>query len=550
MPYVRVLSPDVRGKIAAGEVITRPSSVIKELLENSLDAHAKRIEVDIGNGGKEKCLVNDDGQGMSREDAQLALERYATSKITSIGDIENIKTFGFRGEALASIAHVSLFEMETSNGTIGTRIVAEAGKIKGVYDSARPKGTRVKVSDLFYNLPARSKFLKSAAWERRLIIELVKTYAVVCPGVAFSVTVSGKEVLNLQPGDSMYQRATILLPRQVTELLTSVDFQLGQARITGVLSRPGLSAKHKLTYIYVNSRPVRYPRLFRTIMEAYQNPQNIPAFALDIQVEPQSVDVNVHPTKSEVKFQDERYIMDLLQQVIKREIYKQTAAVEYDTVQHGARSAGTKPQRFVQDVVMTYDEKERVEPASGSEEFWQLHNTYILAQTKSGLIIVDQHVAHERVIYESIMKGRVQSQRLLFPITIELTPEEHHVYEKTKHTLQGMGIEFKEFSAHTVVIDSLPSGVRTNREEISGLFGELNELGDLIEEKSRIATVVACRGALKAGQRLSPAEMQALIDRLFATENPYTCPHGRPIVIRLTVEELARKFGRSLPVAH
>jgi DNA mismatch repair protein MutL len=285
-------------------------------------------------------------------------------------------------------------------------------------------------------------------------------------------------------------------------------------------------------------------------MEAYQNPQNIPAFALDIQVEPQSVDVNVHPTKSEVKFQDERYIMDLLQQVIKREIYKQTAAVEYDTVQHGARSAGTKPQRFVQDVVMTYDEKERVEPVSGSEEFWQLHNTYILAQTKSGLIIVDQHVAHERVIYESIMKGRVQSQRLLFPITIELTPEEHHVYEKTKHTLQGMGIEFKEFSAHTVVIDSLPSGVRTNREEISGLFGELNELGDLIEEKSRIATVVACRGAIKAGQRLSPAEMQALIDRLFATENPYTCPHGRPIVIRLTVEELARKFGRSSPVAH
>ncbi|MHC5035447.1 MAG: DNA mismatch repair endonuclease MutL, partial [Planctomycetota bacterium] len=179
-----------------------------------------------------------------------------------------------------------------------------------------------------------------------------------------------------------------------------------------------------------------------------------------------------------------------------------------------------------------------------------LHNTYILAQTKSGLIIVDQHVAHERVIYESIMKGRAQSQRLLFPITIELTPEEHQVYEKTKHTLEEMGIEFKEFSAHTVVIDSLPSGVRTNREEISGLFGELNELGDLIVEKSRIATVVACRGAIKAGQRLSPVEMQALIDRLFATENPYTCPHGRPIVIKLTIEELARKFGRSLPVAH
>ncbi len=550
MPSVHVLSPDVRGKIAAGEVITRPSSVVKELLENSLDARARRIEIDIGNGGKLKCLVNDDGQGMSREDAQLALERYATSKITSIDDILHIQTFGFRGEALASIAHVSQFELETSNGTVGTRIVAEAGKIKGVYDSARPRGTRIKVTNLFFNLPVRAKFLKSGAWERRLIIELVKTYAIVCPDVAFAVAASGKQVLSLQPVSSMEQRAKMLLPRPVVDLLTTVNFRLGQARVEGVLSRPGLSVKHKMTHIYVNSRPVRYPRLLRTIMEVYENPQTMPAFALNIQVLPELVDVNIHPTKSEVKFKDERYIMDLLSQVIKREIFKKPVSYEYDTVQHVTVNAETIPARFVQDRVMSYDDKERVESASGGEGFWQLHNTYILAQTKSGLIIVDQHVAHERVIYESIMKERVQSQRLLFPITLELTPEEHEVYEKTKHTLQEMGIEFKEFSAHTVVIDSLPSGVRTNREEIAGLFTELSELGDLVKQKSKIATVIACRGAIKAGQRLSPGEMQALIDHLFATDNPYTCPHGRPIVIRLTNEELARKFGRSLPVAH
>jgi DNA mismatch repair protein MutL len=419
-----------------------------------------------------------------------------------------------------------------------------------VYDSARPKGTRIKVSNLFFNLPVRAKFLKSASWERRLIIELVKTYAVVCPGVAFVVAASGKEVLNLQAARSMEQRAKLLLPRPIADLLLTVEFQLGQARVSGVLARPGQSMKQKMSYIYVNSRPVKYPRLFRTIMDAYENPQTIPAFALNIQVLPESVDVNMHPAKSEVKFKDERYIMDLLQQVIKREVFKKSVSIEYDTVRRVTTKTEPKPGRFVQDLVAGYDEQERVEPASGSEEFWQLHNTYILAQTKSGLIIVDQHVAHERVIYESIMKGRVQSQRLLFPITIELTPEEHDVYEKTKHTLKDMGIEFKEFSAHTVVIDSLPSGVRTNREEIAGLFKELNDLGDLAKEKSRIATVVACRGAIKAGQKLSPAEMRALIDHLFATENPYTCPHGRPIVIRLTNEELARKFGRSLPVAH
>ena len=194
---------------------------------------------------------------------------------------------------------------------------------------------------------------------------------------------------------------------------------------------------------------------------------------------------------------------------------------------------------------MPYGQGELGDSGRATEEFWQLHETYILAQTKSGLIIVDQHVAHERIIYESIMHVRVQSQRLLFPITVELTPEEHRVYEKTKHILNEMGIEFKEFSARTVVIDSLPADARTNREEIAGLFGELNTLGDLIKEKSEVARVVACRGAIKAGQRLSSLEMQALIDRLFATENPYICPHGRPIVLRWTIEELAHKFGRT-----
>ncbi|KPK63745.1 hypothetical protein AMJ83_06010 [candidate division WOR_3 bacterium SM23_42] len=545
MSYVHILNPDVRSKIAAGEVIARPASVVKELLENSLDAQAKRIDVEIIDGGKEKCLVNDDGKGMDRSDAQLALERYSTSKIASIDDIERIQTFGFRGEALASIAYVSKFEMETSDGLVGTTIIAEAGSIKRVLDSERPRGTRIKVSNLFFNLPARLKFLKSEAWERRLTIDLIKGYAVAFPSVSFSIVASGREILNLPPGDSMHQRARALFSGQITDRLTDIDFRLGTTHITGILSRPDLAAKHKLGYVFVNSRPVKYPRVYRTIVEAFHNPKYPPAFAIDIRVDPKFVDTNIHPTKSEVKFKDERYILDILSQVIKREIYKKSVSIDYDVRRRELAKPAAVSERFVQDAVVPDSGPEKLGATHAPEEFWQLHNTYILAQTKSGMIIVDQHVAHERIIYESIMKGRVRSQRLLFPITIELTPEEHRVYEKTKHVLTKMGIEFKEFSARTVVIDSLPADVRTDREEIAGLFGELNELGDLVREKEEIARVVACRGSIKSGQKLSPTEMQSLIDRLFATENPYTCPHGRPIVIRMTVEELAHKFGRS-----
>ncbi|MBE0434140.1 DNA mismatch repair endonuclease MutL [candidate division WOR-3 bacterium] len=544
MARIRILADGVRGKIAAGEVITRPASVIKELLENSLDAKAKRIEVEITNGGKDKCLVNDDGQGMDREDAGLALERYATSKIYSIDDIDRVLTLGFRGEALASIAQVSRFDMETSDGLVGTMVIAEAGIIKSIHDSARPRGTRIKVSDLFFNFPARLKFMKSASWERRLITDLIKNYALIQPGVSFYLSDGGQEILNLPAAGSTRQRIKVVYPRYPTDHLIDIDLDLGTTRITGFVSHPAAASRNEFGNIYVNSRPVKYPRIYRALLEAYQNPQSPPAFMLDIRVDPQSVDTNIHPTKSEVKFRDERYVLDLLIQTVKGVIYKKPVTVEYGTVPSDRPRAVTQP-GLSQDMAAPYVAAVTTETGRAADEFWQLHETYILAQTRSGLIIVDQHVAHERIIYESIMHGRVQSQRLLFPITIELTPEEHRVYEKTKHVLAEMGIEFKEFSAHTIVIDSLPADARTNREEIAGMFGELDGLGNLIEEKSEVARVLACRGAIKAGQRLSPAEMQSLIDRLFATENPYICPHGRPIVLRWTIEELAYRFGRT-----
>ncbi|MGD8979505.1 MAG: DNA mismatch repair endonuclease MutL [candidate division WOR-3 bacterium] len=544
MPSIRILEDDVRGKIAAGEVIVRPASVVKELIENSIDAGANRIEVEIQNGGKDKCLVNDDGMGMGREDAQLALERYATSKIASVNDIDSIRTFGFRGEALASIAQVSRFEMETSDGQLGTRVVAQGGVVSGVFNSERPRGTRIRVSDVFYNLPARRKFLKSVQWERRLIVELVKNYSLVHPKISFSLNDGARTILSLASVDSMHGRARALLTKRIADLLVSIDCPIGNMRIVGFLSRPDLPVRHKLTALYVNSRPVKYPRLYHTIMEAYENPKTVPVYALNIVVEPGFVDANIHPAKTEVKFKDERYVSDLVSQMIRREVFQRSVKTGHLSQGHELPATPGPTAHYVQDAMISYG-PEKVEPVHGSDEFWQLHDTYILAQTKSGLIIVDQHVAHERVIYETVMKGRVQSQRLLFPITIELTPEEHEVYRKTKRALEEMGIEFKEFSAQTVVVDSVPADFRIYRDEIAGIFSELLELGDLVHEKSKIARVVACHGAIKAGQRLSPPEMRDLIDRLFATDNPYTCPHGRPIVIRWTIEDLEHKFGRA-----
>jgi DNA mismatch repair protein MutL len=544
MGKIRLLTPEVRDKIAAGEVITRPNSVIKELIENALDAKAHRIEVEIEEGGKKKCLVNDDGIGMPRDDALLAIERYATSKIVEASDIDKIRTYGFRGEALASICQVSFFELETSNGIEGTRIEVSGGEVKGVFDSHRPMGTRVKVTGLFYNLPARLKFLKSGDWERRLISETVRIYGLISFQVNFTLSETGRTVINLGAVNTMEKRLKLVYPKIVTDHLVKVDQTANNVVFNGYFSRRDFQFRHALNYLYVNFRPVRYPRLYRTIMETYENPKNAPAFLLNIIIDPALVDVNIHPSKTEIRFRDERYITDLLSQAIKKHVFSRPTPVAQDLSEP---KAGFKPDQFVQEPIIAYEPAPIKETASIREsgEFWQLHNTYILAQTKSGMIMVDQHVAHERIIYESILKGAVHGQRLLFPISLELAPEAYEAYTKTKETLEELGMEFKEFSARTVIIDSLPADARINRDDLADFFDEIGSLGALMKEKAEVAKVLSCRAAVKAGEKLSVAEMQSLIDQLFACENPYICPHGRPIVIKFSLDDLATRFGRS-----
>ncbi|MCX7995354.1 MAG: DNA mismatch repair endonuclease MutL [candidate division WOR-3 bacterium] len=544
MPKIKILSEDVRSKIAAGEVIIRPVSVIKELIENSLDADAKRIEIEIENGGKKKCLVNDDGTGMSREDALLSIERYATSKIEKIEDIENIKTFGFRGEALASIAQVSHLEIETSDGTTGTKIIVEGGELKQVFDFFRERGTRVRVSDLFFNLPARRKFLKSDEYERRLIIELVKTYAIIMPKIHFLLSERQRNILNLPPVSDPKMRLAQLYPLRLVERLIPLELELGSTKITGLISPLNLAEDLNFNLIYINHRPVRYPRIARIINETYQNPKEPPSYVLDIILPPDGLDVNIHPAKSEVKIKDERYIIDLLTQTIKSKLFPKPMPKEYPDTE--PLTGSFRNHHLVQEFLMPYGEIPVLStaPATETGEFWQLHNTYIFAQTSTGFIIVDQHAAHERILYEEIMNNRGSTQHLLFPITLELTSEEYQTYEKTRDLLKELGIEFKEFSGRTLVLDALPSDSKISREDLQGFFSEIGSLGKLMHQKSELAKIIACRMAIKAGQKLSIPEMQGLIDRLFACENPFICPHGRPVVIKFSLEDLDQRFGR------
>lgn len=550
MSSIRILPPDVRGKIAAGEVIIRPVSVIKELIENALDAGASRIDVSIIEGGKVKCLVNDNGSGIARDDVDHAIERFATSKIQTIEDIEHIATYGFRGEALASIAQVSRMEFETSDGKKGTKMTIEQGMIKEAVESHRAQGTRVIVRDLFFNLPARLKFMKSTQRERNLIIECIREYAMICTDVHFTATADEREILNIPPARDFAERVRMIVPRAVYNMMTPCTIHISNIMIKGMFTRPDFQGRHSIRYLYVNKRPVKYPRLYRTIMQAYQDPKSPPAFVLHVHIPPESLDVNIHPTKREVKIHDERYIIDLLTQGLKQHVIHRTPGSPIKNHEHDLGVPYTRTplssSQFVQDAVFGLSESASSQVFSQEvHEFWQVHNMFIFAQTRSGLIIVDQHAAHERIIYELIMRGRSESQRLLFPITLDLNPEEYRTYRKTKMILRDLGIDFKEFSSRTVVIDSVPTDSQISRDDLMGFFKDIDSLGNMIKEKAEIAKVVACHTAIKAGQRLSEIEMQNLIDKLFACEHPYTCPHGRPAVIRFSIDELASRFGRT-----
>lgn len=537
MGRVKLLAEDTVKKIAAGEVIARPSSVVKELIENSIDAQSSIIKIEVKDGGKDLIRVSDDGWGMDRDDARLAVSRHATSKLSSIDDLLSLKTLGFRGEALASIAEVSRLKIETNNDArfTGTLLVVNSGEIKEIKEISRTQGTTITVETLFFNLPVRRGFLKSGNYELKSIIETVKSYATAYPEISFILFADGKEVLNLPKTNSVKERLEFFLDKNGVNSLKAVNIEHPIISLTGFLQNPfETQAISSLQLVYFNHRPVRSRTVVRAIYEGYANSLrgNNPNFVLFFDTSPERLDVNIHPTKQEVRFQDERFLFDFV-----REAVIQTLGIVKESAGGGLIGDSSLPT------------KELFSQGQLPQGFWQLHNTFIFAQIQSGYCVIDQHIASERIIFEEILTGaKAQApklQNLLFPIIIELKPEDFIIFSEIRETLTSLGIQAKPFSGRTIAIEAIPAGSYLTKDDIQELFLDLSKLEKKdLGVKEEIAKVVACKSAVKAGQRLSQAEMEFLINRLFACANPFFCPHGRPIIIKVTLEDLSRRFLR------
>ena len=592
-PRIRILPDHVANQIAAGEVVERPASVVKELVENSLDAGATRIAIELQGGGKTAIRVSDDGEGMSRGDALLALDRHATSKIRSVEDLATVGSFGFRGEALPSIAAVSRFELSTApeGGGAGTRIVVEGGRIVSSEEVARQPGTTVLVRSLFRNVPARAKFLRTAAAETRAASEAVVLLALSNLPVEFRLESNGRELLRLPAAESVRDRVAAIWGEEEAEKLIALDGERSGVRIAGYIQRPDAARPAGgRRYLFVNGRPFRDPGLLRRIDEAYRTtvaPGLRPTAFLYLAVEPGMVDVNVHPSKAEVRFGDAARVGEALAVVVRQRLADLASIPEIrqrgggttraspdaepiDWPERAAVRAGAPPPEGSQFALFVprsdeaasgddpprADELRAVVRADPSHRGpWQLHDSYILMPTRRGLLVIDQHSAHERVLFEQTMERFTgadgTSQRLLFPLTLRLSPAEYSAAEELAGLFRALGFEIEAFGGRTVIIQAVPLlHPRFDAEQcFRDMIHELAHGSDLVDsarnQHERIAKSLACKGAIKAGQPLSRSEMEELVDRLFATELPGHDVHGRPTILRLTPEELARRFGRS-----
>jgi DNA mismatch repair protein MutL len=529
---VKLLPEEIVRRIAAGEVIVRPASVVKELIENALDASARKITVEVKAGGKNFIRVVDDGIGMTRDDVRLAISRHATSKLDSIDDLTKISSYGFRGEALAAIAAVSRLTIETNTDERepGTKIEVEGGEVRGITDVARIRGTTVTVRMLFFNLPVRRAFLKSENYELRLIVDVFRSYALAYPEVAFELISNERALAKLPRVDSLRERMSAVFNRQIVDTLIEFTHDHPSISLHGFLTEHSeLKGFYEVQAVYFNRRPVRNQVVTRAIYDGYGPllTGKHPNFVVFFETDPSRLDVNIHPTKQEVRFVDERFLFDFVAEAV-----------------HNSLERYHRNQLPIHEFMLP----ERLLDETKTEiDFWQLHNSYIFAQVASGYVIVDQHAAHERILYEEIKRKHhnAPSQGLLFPVTLELSAEEFEAFETFQEQLAKMGLQTKVFSNRTVVIESVPAGSFLGREELRQFFSELMNISSKkVEVEDELVKLIACKGAVKSGQRLRAEEMRSLINRLFLCTEPYFCPHGRPAIIKITLEDLERRFGR------
>ena len=572
---ISILPDAVADQIAAGEVVERPGSVVKELVENAIDAGAKHVRIEVEQGGKTLIEVSDDGHGMGREDALLAIDRHATSKIRSAGDLVGVRSFGFRGEALPAIASVSRFALVTAEaGGEATRVEVTGGRVDAVQPAARQQGTTVTVRALFFNTPARRKFLRSVSSETRAASEVVATLALAHPEVGFEFHADARCRLQMPAAQPVVDRLAAVWGRDLAGTLVPVGYAAGGFRVDGFTQRPGdARPTGRRAQLFVNGRPFKDPFLVRAAEAGYRAaiaPGDRPSLFLDITVEPSEVDVNVHPAKLEVRFRDRLGVERAVEEAVRDAIGVLAAAAPVGQWRplpsyQGASPGGTGGPRLppeLLDLLAPSPDAAAEQAGGGSEEsapaiaapepLAQLFDTYIVYPGPDALVFVDQHSAHERVLYEEVLErmqaGDAPAQRLLLPATIELTDEELDAAEAHREPLRRIGYEFEGFGGRTVVLHTVPSphrrfdGIACFREVVADLAR--GRFGGWANRMERFAATFGCRAAVKAGDRLDHTEMRELLRRLFATSLPPHDVHGRSTIVQLSREELERRFGR------
>jgi len=550
---IHILPPELASRIAAGEVVDRPASAVKELIENSLDAGARAVSVEIQDGGLALIRVSDDGHGLARADVPLALERFATSKIRTDDDLAAIRSLGFRGEALSSIAAVSRLEIltRTADEVEGTRLAAEGDQVQ-VSPAASPVGASVTVRELFYNTPARRKFLKSPIREGELVRNTVVRYALAWPGVAFRLVANGRETLVAMRATSL-ERLAAVLGREIAADMVEIDWQAGDLGVRGHVSGPAVGRSNRQgQHFFVNGRPIRSGLLAVMLERPYAGrlpPGRHPLAAVHVEIDPRQVDVNVHPRKAEVRFAQERAVYQALLWAVEAALSPFPRQEGYPTLDWPFVKAEDWP---FGDVPLTPGIAAReLAPeyvvAGGLRVLGQLRNTYIVAQGSEGLAIVDQHAAHEQVLFETLLHGGDRAS-LEPPVQLELTPREAEQLVGQLPLLADLGLEIEPFGKRSFLLRSLPPALIHVRplELVTALLNEMERDWHLDEERlrERIVARAACTAAVKAGDSLSTETMQDLVDDLLTVWSPATCPHGRPAFVTLSVEELERRFLR------
>lgn len=574
-----ILSEEVINRISAGEVVERPASVVKELVENSIDAGAAKIAVEVRKGGSDLIKVTDNGCGMTEKDALISLERHSTSKIKNADEIENIKTLGFRGEALPSIAAVSRMILVTRPQTeeSGVRIEIEGGKIKGVKKTGCPAGTSIEVEQLFFNTPARRKFLKTVPTEIGHITNILSHEALARSKTSFELVHNGKLLINVPAGKELLERVLYLYGSDLKKELVPFDGKTEWLEIHGLSGKPECArSQARFMIFFVNGRPVKSRLLSHAVMDGYYpllERGRFPVIFLFAEIAAEMIDVNVHPQKSEVKFQKTNVVHSFVSQIIKDSMGKGIIHTGFS----GEVPVETEREKGIKEAVGKYFAGEQKLPeykykqavfdktevpgeiSVGKERIGdyvpvaQLHNTYIAAEAGNSIMLIDQHAAHERILYERIKeefkKTNFASQRLLLPFTIEVSLAGTALIEEKLDVFNSAGFDIEHFGENSFRLRAVPALLKYTepRRLFLDMVDDLLEIGetkDPADFREKMIAIMACRGAVKAGDKLGQDEMDSLLRDLSNTKSPYFCPHGRPTIIELTISELEKRFHR------